>query len=49
MLALHKKFPLYDWQQNKGYPTALHREAIRIHGFSPFHRLSFHAKLPGDE
>ena len=49
MLALHKKFPHYNWQQNKGYPTALHREAIRIHGPSPFHRLSFHAKLPGDE
>jgi ribonuclease HII len=49
MLALHKKFPHYNWQQNKGYPTTLHREAIRIHGLSPFHRLSFHAKLPGDE
>ncbi len=49
MLALHKKFPHYNWQQNKGYPTALHREAIRIHGLSPFHRLSFHTKLPGDE
>lgn len=49
MLALHKKFPHYNWQQNKGYPTALHREAIRIHGLSPFHRLSFHTKLPGIE
>ena len=49
MLALHKKFPHYNWQQNKGYPTALHREAIRIHGLSPFHRLSFHTKLHGDE
>jgi ribonuclease HII len=49
MLALHKKFPYYNWQQNKGYPTALHREAIQIHGLSPFHRLSFHTKLPGDE
>jgi ribonuclease HII len=48
MLALHKKFPHYNWQQNKGYPTALHREAIRIHGISPFHRLSFHTKLPGE-
>jgi ribonuclease HII len=49
MLALHKKFPHYNWQQNKGYPTALHREAIQVHGLSPFHRLSFHTKLPGDE
>jgi len=49
MLALHKKFPHYNWQQNKGYPTSLHREAIQVHGLSPFHRLSFHTKLPGDE
>ncbi len=49
MLALDKKFPHYNWQQNKGYPTSLHREAIRIHGLSPFHRLSFHTKLPGGE
>lgn len=49
MLALHKKFPHYNWQQNKGYPTALHREAILNHGLSPFHRLSFRTKLPGDE
>jgi ribonuclease HII len=49
MLALHKKFPYYGWQQNKGYPTELHREAILHHGLSPFHRLSFHTRLPGDE
>jgi ribonuclease HII len=47
MLALHKKFPHYNWQQNKGYPTSLHREAIHVYGLSPFHRLSFHTKLPG--
>jgi ribonuclease HII len=49
MLSLHKKFPYYNWQQNKGYPTDQHREAIQVHGLSPFHRLSFHTKLPGEE
>ena len=46
MVDLHKKFPHYNWQQNKGYPTVLHRKAIQIHGLSPFHRLSFHAEPP---
>lgn len=46
MADLHKKFPQYDWQQNKGYPTAFHRNAIKIHGLSPFHRLSFHTEPP---
>lgn len=41
MLDLHKEFPHYDWQSNKGYPTAAHREAIRQHGISPHHRRTF--------
>lgn len=41
MLELAKKHPEYDWQQNKGYPTKKHREAIRIHGTTSFHRMSF--------
>ena len=41
MIALAKDFPQYQWQQNKGYPTKAHREAIRQHGLSPHHRLSF--------
>ena len=32
---------LYDWVQNKGYPTAKHVEAIRVHGRTPLHRHSF--------
>ncbi|MBF9252321.1 ribonuclease HII [Pontibacter sp. 172403-2] len=31
----------YGWEQNAGYPTALHREAIAQHGVTPHHRLSF--------
>lgn len=41
MLALHEKHPQYGWSQNKGYPTAFHREAIIKYGISPFHRKSF--------
>ncbi len=41
MTALHEKYPHYNWKQNKGYPTKEHREAIRNHGATPFHRKSF--------
>ncbi len=44
MESLHTKFPVYDWAKNKGYPTLKHRQAINIHGFTPYHRLSFHFK-----
>ncbi len=41
MLELHKEFPMYGWDKNKGYPTRAHRQAIAEHGLSPYHRLSF--------
>lgn len=41
MVSLHKRFPCYDWKNNKGYGTARHRESIREHGPSPHHRWSF--------
>lgn len=41
MTALDDKFPQYNWKQNKGYPTIAHREAIRNHGATIFHRKSF--------
>jgi ribonuclease HII len=41
MVALHERFPVYDWARNKGYPTPLHRERVREHGASPLHRKSF--------
>lgn len=47
MLTLAKEYPMYDWQSNKGYPTAKHRAAIREHGTTPYHRLSFN--LLGEE
>ena len=41
MNELAEKYPLYDWQNNKGYPTKAHRAAIREHGITPFHRKSY--------
>lgn len=41
MLALHQEYPFYKWEQNKGYPTKAHREAIKQHGITPYHRKSF--------
>lgn len=41
MERLHHRFPDYGWNINKGYPTPAHREAIRQHGPSPYHRMSF--------
>jgi len=41
MQDLHKQYPGYGWDQNKGYATARHRSAIRELGLSPLHRKSF--------
>ena len=41
MKALDSSFPHYGWKHNKGYPTILHREAIRKFGFCMHHRMTF--------
>jgi ribonuclease HII len=41
MDRLAEEYPQYDWQQNKGYPTRKHREAIKTFGTTPFHRKTF--------
>ena len=46
MNTLAAEYPQYDWLSNKGYPTRKHREAIRQHGITPYHRRSFN--LYGD-
>ncbi|MBL0924238.1 MAG: ribonuclease HII [Sphingomonadaceae bacterium] len=33
--------PGYGWEQNKGYGTPDHLEALRLHGPTPLHRKSF--------
>ena len=45
MKQLHKEFPHYNWQKNKGYGTEEHRNAIQVHGLCKYHRKSF-AILP---
>ena len=46
MNRLAEEYPQYDWRSNKGYPTKKHREAIREHGITPYHRRSYN--LLGD-
>ena len=46
MDALAEEYPFYDGKSNKGYPTKAHREGIRQHGISPYHRKSYN--LLGD-
>lgn len=47
MHELHAEFPFYGWERNAGYPTREHREGIRQHGITPYHRRSFN--LLGEE
>jgi ribonuclease HII len=46
MEMLGRDYPAYNWAQNKGYPTRAHKEAIRDHGLSPYHRLTFNHAIP---
>jgi ribonuclease HII len=32
---------MYNWKQNKGYPTKEHREAIQKYGVTKYHRMTF--------
>lgn len=41
MHALHEQYPAYGFDRHKGYPSPLHREALRLHGPCPEHRRSF--------
>ena len=41
MEKIHEEFPMYNWKQNKGYPTKQHREAIKEFGPTKYHRKSF--------
>lgn len=41
MQKVHAVFPHYGWDNNKGYGTAQHRQAIEVHGLCQYHRKSF--------
>lgn len=49
MYALHEKYPQYGWQDNKGYGTQFHRDQLKIHGMSPYHRKTFKWDKPPKE
>jgi ribonuclease HII len=44
MVKLHQKYPVYGWDKNFGYVVNQHKEAIRLHGLSEFHRKSYKLK-----
>ena len=41
MQAHHKKYPIFFFDQNKGYATKSHIQALREHGPCEIHRMSF--------
>ena len=46
MQKIHKEYPQYHWDGNKGYPAPEHREAIRRYGPTPYHRMTFRLLPP---
>tara|TARA_B100001559_G_scaffold157664_1_gene132135 strand:- start:262 stop:465 length:204 start_codon:yes stop_codon:yes gene_type:complete len=41
MIKLAKKYPQYNWDRNKGYPTKQHKQQIIESGITKHHRKSF--------
>ncbi len=41
MFKIYNEFPIYCWNNNKGYPTETHRKAIEKSGLCRYHRKSF--------
>ena len=41
MQQLAEEYSVYGWERNAGYPTAEHRQALVLHGVTPYHRQSF--------
>lgn len=41
MEEIHREFPNYDWNRNKGYPTKKHRAGIKQYGPTQYHRMTF--------
>ncbi|WP_316822286.1 ribonuclease HII [Pedobacter gandavensis] len=46
MERIAEEYPVYQWKQNKGYPTIVHRNAALAHGLSPYHRKTFSISKP---
>ena len=45
MMQLSESFPSYNWYQNKGYGSRVHREALRSGGLTEWHRRLFCEKI----
>ena len=41
MYRIHSEYPMYGWNDNKGYGTAFHRQQMSVFGLSPYHRKTF--------
>jgi ribonuclease HII len=41
MEDLHRIYPIYGWDRNKGYLTKGHMEAIQMYGITEYHRATF--------
>ncbi|CAN7416739.1 ribonuclease HII [Arthrobacter sp. LjRoot14] len=41
MRSLHEEYPAFGWDENKGYGTASHKEALKAAGPTPYHRVSW--------
>lgn len=41
MKEIHKEYPMYDFSSNMGYGTKNHMDSLKVHGASPYHRVSF--------
>lgn len=45
MIEYSEKYPIYNFERNKGYPTKFHIEAILKHGPCEIHRKKFLTKI----
>jgi len=45
MVKFHKKYPKYGFDRHKGYGTSRHIKAVKKHGPSKIHRLTFLKKI----
>lgn len=41
MNKIHEEYSMYGWDSNKGYPTKIHRKAIKQYGATRYHRATF--------
>lgn len=49
MMQLAQEHPHYSWEKNKGYGSRVHRDALRTHGMTNWHRRVFCEKVLNGE